>query len=135
MQEQETGSGAVIVSCPPPRGNGLAREIRARGNCPLQIGDGFVVELTASDIRESWATARGLPMGRVKDMTRTLALRLEAALSENPGAQVPELLVGDAAAFLLLSLRHNKASLKQALCGCRVVWNGSAASEAVEYLN
>lgn len=127
----ETLADMVIV-CPPASAFGPAAEIRARGNCPLEIGNEFLAEIPISDIRANWSSACRLSASKVKSLTRQLGHSLaEAEL----GLELDNRL-GEAAAFFLLALRQNRLSAKRALDnGAMVVWHADAGFEEVEYLS
>ena len=117
----------VVITCPPPAADGLARAIRARGNCPLDVDGEFVFELTGSDLAESWASASELPVPSLGAMTRDLGNRLTGA---ETGAAL-DAKMADAAAFFLLALRHNNLTPERALKGCRVTWHAETMCDEV----
>ena len=122
----------MVIICPPASAHGPAAEIRARGNCPLEIGNELLAEIPIRDMETSWSTACKLPATKVQSMTRQLGHSLaEAEL----GLELDQRL-GEAAAFFLLALRHNKLSAKRAIKdGALVVWHADTGFEEVEYLS
>lgn len=122
----------MVIICPPASAHGPAAEIRARGNCPLEIGNELLAEIPISDIETSWSSACRLPANKVERLTRQLGHSLaEAEL----GLELDRKL-GEAAAFFLLALRHNRLSAKHAMeAGALVVWHAETGFEEVEYLS
>ena len=122
----------MVIICPPANAHGPAAEIRARGNCPLEIGSQILAEISVREINSNWNSTCKLSTREVTNLTRQLGHSLaEAEL----GRELDKKL-GDAAAFFLLALRHNKLSAKDAMAnGCLVVWHADTGSEEVEYLS
>ena len=131
LVDAETLADMVIV-CPPASAGGPAAEIRARGNCPLEIGSEMLAEISFRDIKENWAATCKLPSGTVKSLTRQLG----HSLAEAELGQELDRRLGDAAAFFLLALRHNRLSAESAIShGALVVWHADTGAEEVEYLS
>ena len=122
----------MVIICPPANAHGPAAEIRARGNCPLEIGSQLLAEIPLREMQSNWNSTCKLSSREVTTLTRQLGHRLaEAEL----GFELDKKL-GDAAAFFLLALRHNKLTAKDAMAnGCLVVWHAETGSEEVEYLS
>jgi hypothetical protein len=122
----------MVIICPPATAHGPAAEIRARGNCPLEIGNQILAEISAKELHSNWNSTCKLSSREVKSLTRQLGHSLaEAELGKELDRKL-----GDAAAFFLLALRQNKLSAKQAMAnGCLVVWRADTGSEEVEYLS
>ncbi len=129
---QQSAREEVLLRCLPASEGGLAHDIRARGNVPVQLGEACLFELTPHDIRESWNDARKLRRQVASAMVTELGLRLARSIHEDDGE--PERLAGDAAACLFLALRHRDVPLKHALAGCHITWDGVRRSEEVECL-
>ena len=121
-----------ILSCPPLTLGGLARDIRARGNIPVSVGEACMFELTPDDIRESWGTTATLKTQVAGAMVAEISHRLCSEL--NDGDEDACTVASEAAACLFLALRHHDLPLAKALQGCRIVWNDHTRSETVEYL-
>ena len=120
----------IVLSCPSSDTGGLAREIRNRGNCPLEINGTMLAELQACDISESWASACKLSPIQLNTMTHDLG----CCLSDAEQGQALDAKLAEAAAFFLLALRQSHVSPKQALDGCRVIWHPQTELHEVEYL-
>lgn len=122
----------MVIICPPASAHGPAAEIRARGNCPLEIGSELLAEISLRDMESNWSSTCRLPAHKVESLTRQLGHSLaEAEL----GLELDRKL-GEAAAFFLLALRHNRLSAKRALQGgALVVWHADTGFEEVEYLS
>jgi hypothetical protein len=122
----------MVIICPPASAHGPAAEIRARGNCPLEIGSQILAEIPVKEINSNWNSTCKLSSREVKSLTRQLGHSLaEAELGKELDRKL-----GDAAAFFLLALRQNKLCAKQAMAnGCLVVWHADAGFEEVEYLS
>jgi hypothetical protein len=120
-----------ILSCPPPEAEGLAGEIRRRGNVPVCFGPGIVVELTAQDIKENWRSARALRRQVAGAMAAELGHRLRHCDEDEESVAH----AGEAAACLFLSLHHEGIPLSEALQGCRILWDERHHREKVEYLS
>ena len=125
--------GTELLSCPPLAAGGLARDIRDRGNIPVAVGDGCVIELTPGDVAENWASARSIRKPVVAAMIAEIAHRLSCALAFEDAES--ESLAGEAAACLFLSLHHRNLSVHEALEGCRILWDEEHRREIVEYLS
>jgi hypothetical protein len=119
-----------ILSCPPAEAEGLAGEIRRRGNVPVCFGAGITVELTQDDIRENWQSARALRRQVAGAMAAELGHRLRHC--DEPEEALDH--AGEAAACLFLSLHHEGFPLQAALQGCRILWDEHRYREKVEYL-
>ncbi|MCA0432141.1 MAG: hypothetical protein LCH46_02660 [Proteobacteria bacterium] len=125
--------GTELLSCPPLSKGGLARDIRDRGNIPVNVGSSCVIELTPGEIAENWASARSIRKPVVAAMIAEIAHRLSLALTVEDAET--ETLAAEAAACLFLSLHHRNLSVHEALEGCRIVWDGERRREIVEYLS
>lgn len=84
------------------------REIVSRGNLPLLIGEGFLVEIEKSDIEESWQSAAKMSDIELSRYCQRAATRLARMFdSEIASADLSEV-VANAAALFVLSLSGNK---------------------------
>jgi hypothetical protein len=120
----------IVVSCPPPDAKGLASDIRARGNCPLDINGAMLAELKAKDLHESWSSACKLSERQVCTLTHDLGCQLSDA---EQGAAL-DAKMGEAAAFFLLALRQSHITPEDAMQGCRVIWHPQTEDHQVECL-
>jgi hypothetical protein len=120
-----------ILSCPPPEAEGLAGEIRRRGNVPVCFGPGIMVELTAQDVRENWQAARAFRRQVAGAMAAELSHRLRQCHENEESVDH----AGEAAACFFLSLHHEGIPLSEALQGCRILWDERHYCEKVEYLS
>ena len=122
----------MVIVCPPASAHGPAAEIRARGNCPLEIGNQILAEIPLREINSNWNSTCKLSAREVSTLTRQLGHHLaEAELGRDLDRRL-----GDAAAFFLLALRHNKLNAKEAIAnGALVVWHADTGSDEVEYLS
>ena len=120
-----------ILSCPPQDADGLAGEIRRRGNIPVSFGPGSFFELTRQDISENWHSASALRRPVAGAMAAELGHRLCHCCEED------ELMehAGEAAACFFLALHHEAVPLAQALQGCRILWDERHYCEKVECLS
>jgi hypothetical protein len=125
------GIASEILSCPPAGAGGLAGEIRGRGNLPVSFGAACIIELTPADVQENWREARSLRPQVAGAMAAELGQRILRSCEEDEEATDH---AGEAAACLFLALRHEGVPLRQALKGCRIVWDTRHYSEKVECL-
>ncbi len=117
----------VVITCLPEGTQGLAADIRKRGNIPLELRHHALLELKPRDISQNWRETAKLPAQKIASLSWHLAQDIaDDDEPENHG--------DEAAALFLLALRHNHASLERALNGCRITWNDKATTEKVEYL-
>jgi hypothetical protein len=122
----------MVIICPPASAHGPAAEIRARGNCPLEIGNGFLAEISLREMKSNWNSTCKLSSRELTSLTRQLG----HSLAEAELGQELDRKLGEAAAFFLLALRRNKLSAEQAIAnGALVVWRADTGSEEVEYLS
>lgn len=121
----------MVIICPPANAHGPAAEIRARGNCPLEIGSEYLAEISLQEMKSNWNSACKLPANKVKSLTRQLG----HSLAEAELGQELDRKLGEAAAFFLLALRQNRLSADRAIeNGALVVWRADTGFEEVEYL-
>jgi hypothetical protein len=122
----------MVIICPPIDAHGPAAEIRARGNCPLEIGSAFLAEISLREMKANWNSTCKLSSREVTALTRQLG----HSLAEAELGQELDRKLGEAAAFFLLALRHNKLSAEAAISnGAMVVWHADTGSEEVEYMS
>jgi hypothetical protein len=122
----------MVIICPPANAHGPAAEIRARGNCPLEIGSEFLAEISLREMKANWNSTCKLSSREVTSLTRQLG----HSLAEAELGQELDKKLGEAAAFFLLALRHNKLSAEDAMSnGAMVVWHADTGFEEVEYLS
>lgn len=122
----------MVIICPPASAHGPAAEIRARGNCPLEIGSEVLAEISLREMKSNWNSTCKLSSREVTTLTRQLG----HSLAEAELGQELDRRLGEAAAFFLLALRHNKLTAKDAMAnGCLVIWHADTGFEEVEYLS
>jgi hypothetical protein len=121
----------ALVGCPPLSEGGLARDIRQRGNIPVQVGSACMLELTVEDIAENWSSVRALRKSVAAAMVAELGHQL---CCHDDDEDDEEGFAGAAAACLFLSLHHCNVPLDQAMTGCRVLFDDAARRERVECL-
>jgi hypothetical protein len=93
------------LSCPiSASANSPITKIRERGNLPLVLEEKMVIELTRSDLLESWQETCALGRQRLDDLVQQAACRISNALDEDE-LDVSSLAC-DTAAFFLLALRQ-----------------------------
>ena len=72
-----------VISCPVSDvGGSPVREIRKRGNIPLVLQEDVVVELTRSDMLESWASACKMGREKARGLMKSAADRIAGALED-----------------------------------------------------
>jgi hypothetical protein len=119
-----------IIACLPGSANGLAGDIRARGNVPVAVGTRCIFELTPDDIYESWLSASKLRAQVAGAMVAEISHRLCEELRHDESGE--DVMAGEAAALLFLALRHRDVPLHDALEGCRITWDDRRRRELVE---
>jgi hypothetical protein len=96
------------------------REIRARGNLPLVLQQDMVIELSKSDLLESWREVCSLGRAKLNELVEQAAGRIATALEEEETADMGRL-AGDAAAFFVMALRQKGVALSGNLPPCEMV--------------
>ena len=82
------------LSCPAlASANSPITQIRERGNLALVLQEKMVIELTRSDLLESWHETCSLARERVNDLVQQAASRISTALDDDDGADVQTLAV------------------------------------------
>jgi hypothetical protein len=117
----------VVLTCLPEGTQGLAADIRKRGNIPLELRHHALLELKTRDISLNWKETAKIPAQKIAALSWHLA-------QDIADDDEPEMHGQEAAALFLLALRHSHACLERALNGCRIIWNDNATTEKVEYL-
>jgi hypothetical protein len=111
-----------ILSCPVSDAQGSpVREIRKRGNIPLVLQEDVVVELSRSDMLESWRTTCALGRKRSDDLIHKAASRISLALEDEDSCEIAEL-AQDMTAFFLLALHQKGLDVAQASRFCMMGW-------------
>jgi len=111
-----------VISCPVSDvGGSPVREIRKRGNIPLVLQEDVVVELTRSDMLESWASACKMGREKARGLMKSAADRIAGALEDEDTCDIGGL-AQDMTAFFLLAVREKGMDVSQASRFCTLSW-------------
>ncbi len=116
-------SDGFILSCPVSDTPGTpVREIRKRGNIPLVLQEDVVVELTRSDMLESWQSTCALGRKKSDNLICEAAGRIASALEDEDCCDISAL-AADMTAFFLLAVRQKGLDVAQASRFCMLAWH------------
>ena len=110
-------------------GDGAVREILARGNTPLLIGDTILAEIANNELSEGLAAAETLSIAELASLSTGLAESInDALLSDCATCDIAEV-AADAATLFVLCLRRSRLHDVDNLPACSVTLS-SESNEA-----
>lgn len=120
------------LTCPGPDADDTRiKDIVARGNLALLIGEDVIAEISQPDLAESWQTALSLSAKQLSEMTKLAGSRLAETIEAGLDSEDLTEIVSDAAVLFLLALRRHGVTSAERIPPCMVKWSGQQSAEQV----